>query len=176
MKSPRLQGYDYTRSGAYFVTICTHERQMLFGQIADNGVMILNAAGTIAEQFWVTIPDHFPHIETDLFVVMPNHVHGILLLTDMTDSTRTRHCRVPTEQPKTEAFGLPVKGSLSTVVRSYKSIVTREIRRATQSQIVVWQGRYHDHVIRNEHDLNQIREYIVNNPAKWREDILYAES
>jgi REP element-mobilizing transposase RayT len=146
---------------------------MLFGHVAANGMMFLNAAGTIAEQCWTTIPDHFQHVDTDLFVVMPNHVHGILLFTS---ATRTRHCRVPTEEPKSEAFGLPVKGSLSTVIRSYKAIVTRGLRRITQSQGVVWQGRFHDHVIRNEDDLNQIREYVVNNPAKWHEDIFYAES
>jgi len=161
-KSPRLHAYDYAQNGAYFVTICTHDRAALFGHIIEDE-MILNAAGRIAEKYWGSIPEHFSHVELDMFVVMPNHVHGILVFGD--GGSRTRHCRVPTNESQAEAFGEPVRGSLSTVVRSYKSIVTREFRRETQSQMVIWQSRFHDHIVRNEGDLHRIREYVVNNPA-----------
>ena len=144
-QSPRLQDYDYAQAGAYFITICAHERHLMFGHIADDA-MTLGAAGVIAERHWTAIPGHFPHVELDAFVVMPNHVHGILVFSDVTASEegvpRTGQCPVPTDTPSES----PAR-AISTVVGSYKSIVTREIRRATQTQVTVWQGRFHDHII-----------------------------
>ena len=102
-KSPRLHEYDYAQEGAYFITICAHERRLMFGHIAEDA-MTLGAAGVIAERHWTAIPDHFPHVELDVFVVMPNHVHGILVFSEVAqgegqsegsqDSVGTRHRRV----------------------------------------------------------------------------------
>jgi putative transposase len=147
-----LRGYDYGQNGAYFVTICAHERQHLFGDVVDD-VMHLNALGQIAETFWNSIPQHYPTVELDAFVAMPNHVHGILLLTgDVTDEQR------PT---------------LGHVIGSYKAIVTRTIRQQTGTQQVVWQKRYHDHIIRNADSLKRIRQYVLHNPALWQQDTFY---
>ncbi len=175
-RSPRLQGYDYTQSGAYFVTICTHNRTHLFGQISDAGEMQLSAAGEIVQQCWVAIPEHFLSIELDAFVVMPNHIHGILVLQTNVDDGRGGVVGNDStvSQQSGALFGRPLPGALSTVIRSYKSIVTRTIRAMTNSEIIVWQGRYHDHIIRNEADLNTIRQYVVTNPVRWQEDTFYS--
>lgn len=154
-KSPRLQGYDYSQSGAYFVTICTHQRSNFFGQIV-NDVMHLNSWGGVAEDSWAQIPDHFPTVELDVYVVMPNHVHGILILDD-----------VPTQKAPT----------LGVVVGSYKAAVTRAINRQglNPEQWRIWQERYHDHIIRSDKTLSTLREYVANNPARWHEDKFYME-
>ncbi len=149
-KSPRLTDYDYSLSGAYFVTICTNKRTHLFGDIhADE--MQLNTAGRIAHEHWLALPRHHSNITISDFVVMPNHIHGILLLDG-------------------------ASGSLSTIVGSYKSGVTRRIRQTYQQpSLIVWQGRYHDHIIRSEQGMNKIREYIQYNPALWQQDTFYDE-
>jgi putative transposase len=172
-KSPRLQGYDYAQAGAYFVTLCTHQRTNLFGEITSDGVMLLSEEGQIAQSCWDAIPQHFPGIELDAFVVMPNHVHGILVF----DIPKSGHGSAVSLPPKhhEEGFSKPIQGSLSTIIRSYKSIVTRTIRQTQDTEMIVWQGRFYDHVIRNESSLNHIRQYILTNPARWHEDQLYAE-
>lgn len=110
------------------------------------------------------IPHHFAHADVDHFVVMPNHVHGIIVI----------HHSSETFTP--EQFGKPVSASISTIVRSYKSIVTREINKLRQSQgNRVWQSRFHDHIIRSETALNKIREYVLYNPALWEDDTFYEE-
>ncbi len=150
-KSPRLIDYDYSTSGAYFVTICTDQRVHLFGEIHSDE-MHLSSAGSIAYDCWKALPEHHAHITIDDFVVMPNHVHGILFLDGES-------------------------GVLSTIVGSYKSGVSRRIRHAYQQpSLVLWQGRYHDHIIRNEQSLNKIREYIQYNPALWQQDKFYDEA
>lgn len=166
-KSPRLRGYDYSQEGAYFVTICTHDRAHLFGAIVD-GVMVLSHAGTIAQERWLALPDHHSHIELDAFVVMPNHVHGIIVLVGTGPAL--------SGTDNTGADNAGVVPTLGTVIGSYKSGVTRRVREAQgEPQLRVWQGRYHDHIIRSEAALNRIREYIMYNPARWREDIFYGE-
>ncbi len=159
-RSLRLKDYDYAQAGAYFVTIATRDRACLFGVIVD-GQMCLNAAGREAEQCWLQIPQHFPNAALDEFIVMPNHVHGILVL------SRGTACRAPT----IERFGQPVSGSLPTVVRSFKSAVTQRLNalRGTPNASV-WQRNYYEHVIRDEASLQGIREYIANNPLQWALD------
>ncbi|MCP9448033.1 MAG: hypothetical protein NNA22_10760, partial [Nitrospira sp.] len=115
-RSIRLKGYDYSQAGAYFVTVCTQDRTCLFGDVAD-GEMRLNDAGGIARQCWFDIPAHFPNASLDEFIVMPNHVHGIIVV-----DGRGTACRAPTEQ-----FGRPVTGSIPTIIRSFKSAVTKQI-------------------------------------------------
>ncbi|GIV52421.1 MAG: hypothetical protein KatS3mg038_2942 [Candidatus Kapaibacterium sp.] len=196
-RSIRLKGYDYTQPGAYFVTIVTKDRVCLFGQVVE-GQMRLNAVGHIAQQCWTDIPNHFPHVELDAFIIMPNHVHGILVITDVGArhavppdvDVGARHAvplptvPLPTAPPPTvpqpptvsihptvEQFGKPVHGSIPTIVRSFKSAATRYINilRGTPGA-PVWQRNYYEHIIRNEDALNRIREYIATNPLRWQLD------
>ncbi len=164
-KSPRLQGYDYSLSGGYFITICTHQRRHLFGAIRENG-MNLSDAGKMAAERWHALPNHHSNIELDAFVVMPNHIHGVLFIMD--EVIMDKAGLVPTEA------GV-ASGSLGATVGSYKASVTRQIRRNWQQpDLIVWQSRYHDHIIRNEKTLNYIRNYVIYNPELWLEDKFYS--
>ena len=174
-RSIRLPGYDYTQPGAYFITICTFHHKYLFGEVVA-GEMRQNEFGGIVQTCWDEIPVHFLHTELDAFVVMPNHIHGIILITD---AVGARHAvplhgnaasphgnAVPPQQ--TERFGKPVPGSIPTIVRSFKSAVTRRINQLRDTQgTPVWQRNYFEHIVRNEHTLNAIRQYILNNPHRW---------
>ncbi len=147
-RSLRLRHYDYASPGAYFITVCAYRGACLFGYIADGG-MRLNALGTLVETCWHALPTHYPHVELDAFVVMPNHVHGILALAD--------------EAPK--GHGLPE------IVRAFKTFSSRRVnemrgRRGTSA----WQRGYYEHVIRNERSLGRIRDYIESNPRRWALD------
>src|SRR5262245_26267674 len=126
-RSIRLQDYDYTQPGWYFITICTHLQECLFGDVIE-GQPELNTLGCIVDTCWNEIPIHFPHIQLDTYVVMPNHLHGILEITDTNVSVGARHA-VPLPQNSTapEAFAQPVSGSLATVLRSFKSATTRQV-------------------------------------------------
>ena len=165
-RSIRLKGYDYTQPGAYYVTLCTKARQCLFGDVIK-GEMRLNSLGHIAFTCWQAIPHHFPHVELDAFVVMPNHLHGILLISDTV--VRARHCRAPT----TEKFGKPVPGSIPTVIRTYKAAVTKRINLIcnTKGTSLIWQRDFYEHINRDEESLHNIRQYIVENPRCWTEDL-----
>ena len=185
-KSPRLRGYDYSQSGAYFVTICTQRRQQLFGDVLD-GEMILNDYGKIAAACWTAIPDHHTNVELDLYVIMPNHVHGIVVINDGYDSsTADRIYPVPTKNrdhvgtryiasgAKNRANPNRKRPTLGTIIGTYKAAVTRRINRnMNQPNAKIWQGRYHDHIIRNEKSLNKLREYTLHNPALWADDRYY---
>ena len=135
----------------YFITMCTQERQCVFGHVVDGGVH-LNGHGKIAEICWQAIPQHFPHVTVDAFVIMPNHIHGII-------AVGARHA-VPL-RPQVECFRKSVNGSIPTIVRSYKSAVIKRINesRATPG-LPIWQRNYYEHIIRNEKSLDRIREYI----------------
>jgi len=156
----RLQQYDYSQAGAYFLTICVHNRKHLFGNI-ENGQIHLNDAGCVVKRCWIEIPRHFSFIELDKFVVMPNHMHGIIIIPDIRKGTA---CRAPT----LEKFGNPVPGSLPTIIRSFKSAVTRTINIIRDTPgIPLWQRNYYEHVMRDEDALNRTREYIMHNPLRW---------
>ena len=116
-RSIRLPGFNYAHPGAYFVTICSYRRQHLFGEVID-GEVFLTDLGELAATWWKNIPMHFRHVSIDLFVVMPNHFHGILILEDPGRGTKYR--------APTEGFGRPIKGSLPTIIRAYKATVTRD--------------------------------------------------
>ncbi len=168
-RSIRLKGYDYTQPGAYFVTLCTQGRAHLFGEVVD-GEMRLNEAGLVAEQCWRAIPDHFPHTVLDAYVVMPNHLHGIVWIV-----VGARHAvPLPTPAvplPTAEQFGRPVPASLPTIIRSFKSAVTNRINALRQTPgASIWQRNYYEHIIRNEDALNRIRTYIQENPLRWARD------
>ena len=160
-RSTRLDGYDYAQPGAYFVTVCTRGRACLFGHVV-NGEMHLNEAGEIARRCWEDIPAHFRAVELDAYVIMPNHVHGIIAV-----PRRGTACRAPT----TERFGKPTVGSIPTIVRSYKSSVTRYVNVTRHaSGTPVWQRGYYEHVVRNDAELTAIRECIQANSAQWDDD------
>lgn len=176
-RSIRLKGYDYTQAGAYFITLCTYERQCLFGEVVD-GVMRLNQLGLIVREEWIKTALLRPRVVLDAFVVMPNHLHGIIVLNDICRGTRQRAPTVPRapktpvqQCPTTEQFGKPTSDSIPTIVRSFKSATTKRINalRATPGA-PVWQRNYYEHIVRNEHDLERIRQYIAENPARWHLD------
>jgi REP element-mobilizing transposase RayT len=150
----RLDGYDYAQAGAYFVTICTAGRACLLGHITD-GQMILSDIGEMIHRAWGELPEHCQGIAIDEFVVMPNHVHGIVAVTG--------------EPPCTTA--------LSEIVRRFKTLTTKKYReqmQASQGQegrpCRLWQRNYYDHVVRSDVALTHIRQYIVDNPMKWEMD------
>ena len=185
--SIRLSGYDYSRAGAYFITICTQNRQYLFGQIVD-GMMRLNDAGGIAQQCWNEIPIHFPHLELDEFVIMPNHVHGIVVITDANAAVGAKNfsplqppphspLQSPLQPPPRRTTQQPCGTSktVGSIVRGFKIGVTKWMRQNTNIHDV-WQRNYWEHIKRDESELNRIRQYIHNNPAQWELDRLYGPS
>jgi REP-associated tyrosine transposase len=165
-----LPEYDYSQPGAYFVTIVTHERRSLFGAIVNNN-MRRSKRGAIAEACWHRIPEHFSRVELGAFVVMPNHVHGILIFHDReaADSppVGARHV-VPL--PGTRRFGMPQPGSLSTVIQQYKASVTRDARSRFGGRSPIWERNYYEHVIRDEADWDRLHRTIEANPMRWDED------
>lgn len=158
-KQNRLTKYDYSQSGYYFVTVCTDNRIEFFGSI-EGQKMILNNLGIIAEQFWKEIPNHYNNTELDEFVIMPNHMHGILVIKP---DVSLGLAGLPTRK---QADGLPY--SLSQIIGSYKNVVTKLARQP--NPVFSWQPSFYDHVIRKEESLDKIREYILSNPLKWELD------
>jgi putative transposase len=165
-RSIRLKGYDYTQPGAYFVTICTYQRQTILGEIVD-GEMLLNTCGEIARDEWFKTAQIRSNVQLhqEEFVIMPNHLHGIIWIIE--PNVRARRRRAPTH----ESFGNSVTGSIPTIVRSYKSAVTKRINQLLDSPgAPVWKRNYYEHIVRNEAELTAIQKYIQNNPLKWEFD------
>ena len=160
-KPLRLKEYDYSLAGTYFVAICTKDRIHLFGEII-NGEMQCNNIGEIAEQSWKKLPQHFSNIMLDEFVVMPNHVHGVIILNEQ--DCRDVQLNIPTGNYFSRIS--PKRQSLGVIVRTYKSAVTTICRQNGYVDFK-WQHGYFDHIIRNEKASQRIREYIYNNPAMW---------
>ena len=141
------------------------------GNVVD-GEMKMNQFGKIVKECWEEIPDHFQHVELDEFVVLPNHVHGIIIIVGEQCSVGARHA-VPlhNNERQREQFGRPTRGTLPTIIRSFKSATTKRVNEIRNSQgEPVWQRNFYERIIRNEKELNRIREYIFNNPARWNED------
>lgn len=179
-QSIRLPKYDYSQKGAYFVTICTNNREHLFGEIrrgwkysaldtefpetTQYGVSILESTEfwKIAEQCWHEIPNHYPHVELDVFIVMPNHIHGIICIVGAENI-------LPNLPNQENGFQYVISRSLSAIIRGYKIGVTKWCRAITP-WIEIWQRNFYEHVVRDEEDLNHIREYIIHNPTNWQED------
>jgi REP element-mobilizing transposase RayT len=178
IESVRLPGHDYSQPGAYFITICTHNRQCLFGEIVDGEIM-LNKFGELVKTEWQKTGIIRPNIFIDAFVIMPNHLHGILIINDNDEFCYGRDTlqRVSTIGRKTnennqiEQFGKPTKNSIPTIVRLFKSTTTKQINQIRQTPgIPVWQRNYYEHIIRDTYDLSRIRHYIANNPKNWKND------
>lgn len=187
-RSIRLKGYDYSQQGAYFVTLCAHNRECLFGEIA-NGEMQSNEIGEIVVTCWMQLPNHFRNIELDSFVVMPNHIHGIVVIVH----EPARYADVARRgEAFTDANGLsdasanvnasPLQNmphgtrprSLNAIVQNFKSITARHIHKIpSYAERIIWQRNYYEHIIRNDRDLERVRAYIENNPVNWQKDENY---
>lgn len=176
-RSVRLSGYDYSSPGAYFVTICSWNKECVFGRIVD-GVMVLNSLGILVEKEWWKTALIRKYIEPDECVVMPNHFHGIIVIKPPMNFEEP-NCRgvssyapTPTGQAL-KTFKSPGTG-LGSVVRGFKSAVTKQINLTDRSRLSpIWQRNYYERIIRDENELNEIRKYIRENPAKWNLDKYY---
>ena len=207
--SARADWWNYGWNSAYFVTICTAHREHYFGEIGANPVMQLSEIGKLAENFWWSIPEHFPFAKLDVFVVMPNHIHGILVIDKLDDgrdinietgrnvetghrpvsidigTTQTGQCPVSTNpetnfcnfttEPQTLGklrFRNQGKHTLSSIIGSYKSIVTKRAHLIHAD--FAWQERFHDHIICDAEEFCKIANYIENNVDNWHDDLLYS--
>jgi putative transposase len=161
-KHIRLRGLDYREHYAYFVTICMRDRQCVLGKIND-GLMQPSQRGLIVERCWADIPNHHSFVELDAFIVMPNHLHGILCFVGDVAAT-------PASPLPHRAHG-PAPQSLGSVVGSFKSAVTRSINRIVPGAATkLWQQNYYEHVIRNDCAHDAVRQYILENPQRWDAD------
>lgn len=190
-RSIRLKGYDYSQAGAYFVTLCTEGRACLFGEVFEDQVRLTDI-GLVAEECWLEIPAHFPTVELDAFVIMPNHVHGILVITWDMPSAVGANVRANNHSPQSQSDSrnvgannyspLPVSDpprvsefrspsrTIGSIIRGFKIGVTKWCRQNT-AIMDVWQRNYYEHIIRDETSLVRIRQYIQLNPARWDADI-----
>jgi len=162
-KLNRLREYDYTQNGFYFITICIKNKDKFFGEITG-AKMELSEMGKIAQKYWKEIPDHFPDAYLDEFIIMPNHIHGIIIIKNSSASDNVRNNNYCSVQWQTKW-----SRSVSSVIRGFKIGVTKWCRNNYFSQFA-WQKSYYDHIIRNEESLQKIREYIINNPSQWERD------
>ena len=203
VKSSRLPDRDYGANGYYFVTICTRDRLHFFGDIVIETLqcnvstdrMQLSPIGKIAQQFWLDIPNHFSHTYIDAYVIMPNHIHGIIAIDrpsdgnypaknndDCSKNVETLQCNVSTpssaspytprrKDPQREFMSQisPKAGSLETIVRSHKSIVSRCCRQNGLDNFG-WRSRFYEHIIRADGSLDRIRQYIHDNPINWAKE------
>ena len=181
----RLKNWDYSKDAFYFITICTKNKQNLFGKI-ENDEMVLNSFGEIIKKYWFEIPKHFENVRLDEFIVMPNHVHGILIIDDGNGGgngggtknnakMETQQCCVSTNKidekiQKSNTFYKLKSGSLPVIIRSYKSICTKTINKFQDNIRFAWQPRFYERIIRNQKEFHNIKYYIINNPANWRDD------
>ena len=171
--SARAPWWDYGWNGAYFITICTHNRNHFFGEIV-NDAMQLSPVGALADQYWREIPDRFPYARLDAWVVMPNHVHGILIInTDGRDAIDRVSTGTETETTGgiTGTHNPMLHDNVSRIIRWYKGRTAFESRKTNPD--FAWQTRFYDHVIRNRTSKDNIRRYIRNNPTRWKEDRFY---
>ena len=186
-RSVRLKGYDYSSAGLYFITICCQNRISRFGHI-ENGTMILNQFGRVANDEWMNTPNIRKNIQLGEFIIMPNHMHGIIQIMHAPSSTGELHSPHSIElnlSENTELNPLDYKGvcktprqtrhtpqSIGAIVRGYKSSVTKQLKSLGLND-KLWQRNYYEHIIRNEKTYQNISNYIIHNPAKWDNDKFY---
>ncbi len=155
-RSLRLKGYDYSQSGAYFITLCTRNRECLFGNVIGENV-ILNKLGQMVNRTWQWLGKQYGHVQLDVFIVMPNHLHGIIIINDRRGGSRS----APTKKTK----------PLGQLIGAFKTVSTKQINQIRRTPgIPVWQRNYYEHIIRNNDTMNRIRAYITNNSLKWESD------
>lgn len=170
-RSIRLKGYDYSKAGAYFITICCEDRLHRFGKVSDNE-MILNELGTIAYNEWINLANRFSNFELDVFQIMPNHMHGIIVLSDVGATLA-----VAQEESALNRATARVAPTISDIIGAYKSIVSNaclqlfKLHNKTMGKL--WQRNYYEHIIRDARAYQNISNYIINNPSKWNEDKLH---
>jgi len=167
IQTTRMSSWDYSTNGYYFVTVCTKDKKCILGTTIDGRVK-LSKIGRIVKNCWLEIPLHFNNVKLDEFVIMPNHIHGIVII-DKPDDVETRYIASLKKDFIIKKFGPLETNSLQSIIHSYKSAVTRLCRKCGYKYFV-WQSRFYDHIIRNESSLMKIREYILNNPLKWELD------
>lgn len=166
-RSIRLADYDYGQPGAYFVTICVYKWVCLFGEVVD-GRMRLNELGRVAAEEWRRTEQVRDHVMLDAFVVMPNHIHGIVVITRRSRRGRGELQFAPTNE--SSKFQSPSQ-TLGAIVRGFKGAATRRINRLRDTPgEPVWQRNYYEHIVRGRRDLERIRRYIAENPARWHRD------
>ncbi len=173
-RSIRLKEYDYSQPGVYFITICTHNRECLLGEIKNDKVE-LYVAGQIIEKWWVVLPNKFTNIKIDEYIIMPNHFHGIITIVETNVGADLRVC--PNNNGKDmDLQGEHIGSPLRKIIQWFKTMTTNEYIRGVKHNILpsfhrkFWQRNYYEHIIRNEDELKKIREYIRNNPLKWHLD------
>ena len=174
-QSIRLKGYDYTSSGAYVVTMCTRDRACTLGDIV-RGAVVLSNVGRIVFQSWMWLGHHHPYVDLDAWVIMPNHVHGIILILDddIVSCDRRGGSRTALTTALTTAPTTAKRKPLGRLIGAFKTVSTKrinEIRNTPGDRF--WQRNYWEHIIRDEFSLAQIREYVINNPARWVDDRLH---
>lgn len=189
-RSIRLQGYDYSHAGAYFITCCCHDRKCWFGKI-ENDDMILNEYGMVAYNEWIKLTERFSNFELDVFQIMPNHLHVILVLNDVGASLADAQKDLPANRatardaPTTETKSKTV----GDILGAYKSLVANECLEIFKLKYVgaglapaqipmmgkLWQRNFYEHIIRNEKSYQTISNYIINNPANWKDDKFHQE-
>ena len=183
--STRLRDFDYASSGAYFVTICAAQRAHLFGEILE-GQTVLSEFGKVALECWNAIPEHFPNVFLDEFVIIPNHIHGIVCIERPTVGARhasplrredeifreaQRELAVSKDKPTQPVRNGVSAQSLGAIIGSFKAAVTKRARTTSSNpDLHIWQRGYHDHVVRDDSDLERIRTYISTNPITWHLD------
>ena len=190
-RSLRLKHYDYSRAGFYFITICTQGREHLFGEIVDD-VMVLGVAGQLIHRLWYEMIDDFPNIALHEFVIMPNHIHGIIQIVDNkkqhvgADSISAQICmqknidctieqRAEMDSQRADMESAP---TVSTMIQSFKRHTTLQYIKMVKNNTLppfnkrIWQRNYYEHIIRDDVDYNRIATYIINNPLTWDDDVL----
>ena len=197
-RSIRLKGYDYSQAGAYFITICCHDGECRFGKIIHPGQMELNAYGIIAYNEWIKLSDRFSNFKSDVFQIMPNHIHAIIILkgnenqspqvgvtlavtplgtTESIDPVVTPTVTPLLTTPKMERATARVAPTVGNIVGAYKSLVAKaclEVYKSNNGDMgKLWQRNFHEHIIRNEESYQNIADYIISNPVNWTEDKFY---
>ena len=179
IESTRLKDWDYSTPSSYFITIVTNNRKHLFGKI-NNGEMILNDLGKIVNDCWSDLPNHYGNIVLDEFVIMPNHIHSVIIITE----NETNNIKMIAPTVETGLRPVSTINNISTInnnantkqhglsefIRALKSFSSRKINELLKSKIDIWQPRFYDHIIRSENELQNIRQYIKNNPLNWNKD------
>lgn len=165
-KQIRTPDFDYSQPGVYFITICTYQRQLLFGKV-ESEQMWLSPIGIIAEEEWKRTSIVRPNIELGAFVVMPNHLHGLIVITSFASVGATRRVA-----PTLHSSG-PKPGSIGAIIGQFKSIVTKRVKRELTSYGDVWQRNYYEHVVRSENEHDHFHKYIESNLINWQSDDLF---
>ena len=195
-RSIRLKGYDYSQAGLYFITICTHQRKCVFGKIESNE-MVLNDFGIVANDQWIKLADRYPNFELDVFQIMPNHMHGIIMLNDVgagfppapianpNDTIGQPQGIAPTttDENSMNTIGQPqgITPTVGDMIGAYKSLVANECLEIFKNRNLdifmgkLWQRNYYEHIIHNEKSYKRISEYIINNPENWKGDKFFDE-